>query len=75
MSKNYDESNYNECKSCCCGHEHDKNCWWEKYALNNGYQAAHELHSGKCSCEHKVNIDGNKLHKIATCDLYHNFTK
>ena len=47
-----------DCKSCCCAHVHTKNCKWQKYANNNGYEKAHQLHSGTCNCGF-----GNNAHK------------
>lgn len=47
------------CKSCCCAHSHSNDCLWHKYAMENGYEKAHQLHSGNCSC----NIKGN-MHEL-----------
>lgn len=52
------------CNSCCCAHSHTKQCKWQKYANKNGYDKAHDLHSGKCMC----NLPLNK-HKT-NCKVY-----
>ena len=54
-------------ESCCCAHPHKKDCKWLKYANENGVEAAHELHSGKCKC----NL-GENQHKIS-CPIYRKF--
>jgi hypothetical protein len=41
-------------KSCCCDHDHKKDCLWEKYRAKYGPEAAHKLHTPKCNCYSKL---------------------
>ena len=44
-----------DCKSCCCAHSHSSACKWQKYADKYGYEEAHKLHSGNCTCDLPLN--------------------
>jgi hypothetical protein len=58
-----------DCKSCCCAHSHTDKCKWQKFANKFGYEKAHELHSGVCSCELRFNKHSTK------CKVYLDFKK
>jgi hypothetical protein len=38
------------CKVCCCMHDHKDDCLWLRYREKHGEDKAHELHTAKCRC-------------------------
>ena len=53
--------------SCCCAHDHKPHCKWVKYAEDNGYEKAHQLHMPNCACSQDKNKHHNK------CSFYQNY--
>jgi len=62
----------NDCKVCCCNHEHKKDCLWLKYEKKYGSEKAHELHTTSCKCYLRVKEGACNDHSL-DCKDYGKF--
>ena len=67
-------SEQNDCKVCCCMHDHNKECLWWIYREKYGDEKAHQLHTANCKCFKKSDESAYNDHAV-DCLSYIRFYK